>query len=103
MDRKCPVLLWFTFSSLPTLVVVSSSPWSTPRPYLQGRQAVVICQLLSLLITQVLNPQAEPQLLQRHRRHIVGHIIDLRVQRERWEGLRTHHTCVKTMCAPIFV
>lgn len=60
--------------------------------YLQGRQAVVVRQLLSLLVTQVLDTQAEPELLQRHRGHVVGHVIDLRVQRERWEGLRTHDT-----------
>lgn len=56
--------------------------------YLHGRQAVVIGQLLSLLVAQVLDAQAEPQLLQRHRRHIVGHVIDLRVQREGGGGVK---------------
>lgn len=57
--------------------------------YLQGRQAVVVCQLLRLLVTQVLNSQAEAQFLQRHRRHVVGHVINLRVQGERWKELKT--------------
>lgn len=33
------------------------------RLYLQGRQAVVVRKLLSLLITQVLDTQAESELL----------------------------------------
>ena len=57
--------------------------------YLQGRQAVVIGQLLGLFITQVLDAQAQSKLLQRHRRHVVGHVINLRVQGESWERLRT--------------
>lgn len=68
----------------------------TLRLYLQGRQAVVIGQLLGLLVPQVLDPQAEPQLLQRHRRHVVGHVVDLRVQRERWRVLRTHDSDVES-------
>lgn len=65
---------------------VCSPPGSTH--YLHGRQAVIIGQLLSLLVAQVLDAQAEPELLQRHRRHIVGHIIDLRVQREGGGGVK---------------
>ncbi len=64
--------------------VMDCTPGFTLRSHLQSRQAVVVCQLLSLLVTQVLDAQAEPQLLQRHSRHVVGHIINLRVQRERW-------------------
>lgn len=75
-------------------------PTITLRPHLQGRQAVVICQLLSLLVAQVLDSQAEPQLLQRHRRHVVCHVIDLRVQWERSEGVKDiSHLCENKVCA----
>lgn len=73
------------FLSTPSLLI---APGLTSGFYLEGRQAVVISQLLSLLVSQVLNTQAESELLQRHGRHVVSHVIDLRVQRERWEELR---------------
>lgn len=89
-----------TFNS--NFSATTSTLRSALRPYLQGRQAVVVCKLLGLLITQVLDSQAEPQLLKRHRRHIVGHVINLRIQRERWEALRTHHTCYQNVCIYLF-
>lgn len=73
------------FTSLPL-------PRVHPSLYLQGRQAVVISQLLGLFITQVLDTQAESKLLQRHGRHVVGHVVNLRVQRESWEVLRMSDT-----------
>ena len=74
-------------------------PTISLRIYLEGRQAVVICQLLSLLVAQVLDSQAEPQLLQRHRRHVVCHVINLRVQWERLEGVKdTSHLCENKVC-----
>lgn len=56
---------------------------SACRTRLQSRQAVVVGQLLGLLVPQVFDSQAEPQLLQRNRAHVVCHIINLRAQRKR--------------------
>lgn len=61
--------------------------------HLEGWQAVVVGELLSLLIAQVLDAQAEAELLQGHRRHVVGHVVNLGVQRKGGGGvgLRKRH------------